>query len=72
MDEYLLIKSDLMNERPPLVKFINFLTASSCLWLPMDESQKEVSRKQNTPNFPKKEHFLPPDMHKVLEYFFLN
>ena len=36
----------------------------------MGESQKEVSRKQNTPNFPKKEHFLPPDMHKVLEYFF--
>ena len=22
-----------------------------------------VSRKQSTPNFPKKEHFLPPDTH---------
>ena len=23
----------------------------------------EVTRKQNTPNFPKNEHFLPPDTH---------
>ena len=27
------------------------------------ESQKEVTRIQSTPNFPKKEHFLPPDTH---------
>ena len=24
-------------------------------------SKRGVSRKQSTPNFPKKEHFLPPD-----------
>ena len=25
-----------------------------------------VSRKQNTPNFPKNEHFLPPDTHTCM------
>ena len=27
------------------------------------EPQTGVSRKQDTPNFPKNEHFLPPDTH---------
>ena len=31
------------------------------------ESQKTgVTRKQSTPNFPKKEHFLPPDTHTYM------
>ena len=30
------------------------------LWVNL---KKEVARKQSTPNFPKIEHFLPPDTH---------
>ena len=30
------------------------------------ESQKGVSRKQSTPNFPKNEHFLSPDTHTYM------
>ena len=26
-----------------------------------------VTRKQSTPNFPKNEHFLPPDKHKFFQ-----
>ena len=29
------------------------------------ETQTDDSRKQSTPNFPKNEHFLPPDTHDV-------
>ena len=33
------------------------------------ESQTGVSRKQNTPNFPKNEHFLPPDTQTRCSFF---
>ena len=31
-----------------------------------------VSKKQNTPNFPKHKHFLPPDTHTIKGHTYLN
>ena len=44
----------------------NWLKTLSCyrrLWGKRANLKTNVSRKQSTPNFPKKEHFLPPDTH---------
>ena len=31
-----------------------------------NKAKGRISRKQSTPNFPKNEHFLPPDTHKYV------
>ena len=43
------------------VTFKNCASFTKCIRRPNLETS--VSRKQSTPNFPKNDHFLPPDMH---------
>ena len=49
---------------PKKLQILDVLThRSSSVIRRKGESQSGVPRKQNMPNFPKNEHFLPPDTH---------
>ena len=55
---------------PKKLQILDVLThRSSSVIRRKGESQSGVPRKQNMPNFPKNEHFLPPDTHTYVLCF---